>query len=395
MKHKIIVTILIVIFLHYINSKPKKQSKQQKKPKPPFPLTFPSEAVPAGPFETNLTSYFWIKLGYSSQAMPPNYTYNITDKDKYLLVQYTPKITNNNASFQGLQVLTSPLANKPCGYMPSSGCFNEILNISVRNNTGEKYCELLTYNPMLYNVPRWNVQILLPPNTTYYTDSQSIYFFGLTTLITKVALKKNCSNSFHLLNAMSNMFFRLKMENDSKITSLFRRVKRRLKSAPSSLNTTIYTLNHNSTNGTFLNGNISNPQIEKLTTLYADHLKTYAIWMYTDLTRRPWCEQQPQNYSLQIINDTAPDTPYGKLNMSTLYSPSPVNETKTGFNMTAELRHHLTELLKEYLDALVMRANAIGKQIQEQEELKKRKQQRTPTFHYRFSVLSSPSWWIW
>ncbi|AEV80924.1 envelope glycoprotein O [Saimiriine betaherpesvirus 4] len=312
------------------------------------PLKLPPESIQAGPFHLNNTSYFWMKLIQQNRKnLPKNFSIY---KNKYLFIKYNPQPSN--------KTMLEPLTTEPCGYIPSSGCFHEILNVSVKNYTGEKYCNLTTYNPMLYNIPRWNSKIRLPGNITYHTDSQSLYFFGLTTLITKVTLKTNCSNSFNLLNAMSTTFFRLRTNDFNRTRSLFRRLKRKQTSGSTNI--------HNSSN---YNDTFTNP-------VSSNNLKKYATWMYLDLNRRlpMWCNSK-RNYSAQIVTNSTVYTPYGNLDLSELYTPS-YNTT----NITTFKKQYSSELIQEYLDALFF-----IKQID-----------HNITVHSRFEnsmFFSNLSWW--
>lgn len=204
-----------------------------------------------------------------------------------------------DASSKNLTVLA-----EPCGRIPSDGCLNAMLNVSVRRGDPQRRCEDKVYNPMLYNIPRWGVHVIISKTLRHLSDSQSIIYMGLSTLINQLLIVENCSHSTIFPNALQRNLFRTSVSvNQTK--EFFQKLK--------------FVRDENST--TFKRYMVNQPPITPR------QFSDLTVLMYYLFSFGPSCEiRDLYNEYITSRNSTA-WTRYGYVNISSLYIKSPFNMT--------------------------------------------------------------------
>ncbi|QQL09879.1 Ba103 [Baboon cytomegalovirus] len=338
--------LVIVITLSYTaNNKPSKPKTTQQTNKQIvsvlaknpsfryFEYTLPMPRLPdknvifAGPIRNTSITYFWYDF-YSPILRKPN---------KYVMCKYN----HTNSSMT--------LVPPPCGSVPSMECLSSMLNISMQNDTGEEPCKLnTTFNPMLYNIPRWTTMIYVGADPVTIS-SEDIYFLGLGEIIFRNLLRHNCTKSFHVTNAISRHLFRIPRVSLWKLKQTMRRLKRRQTekhkktqkagNTTTALPTTQTTYNY--TNATIPQENISETFYFKPPVIITQ-LKTMITWFYTSLRykQKPFCKQSRNkkrqsawaNHSRQILYNDTVWTIHGKINFTDLYYTLPPYTANTTIN---------------------------------------------------------------
>ncbi|AEV80610.1 envelope glycoprotein O [Cercopithecine betaherpesvirus 5] len=343
--------LVIAISVNYdANSKPSKPKTQsstqiiQNIAKNPsfryYSYTFRMPHLPdkhrilAGPIRNTSITYFWYDF-YSPILRQPN---------NYVMCKYN----HTNSSMT--------LIPPPCGSVPSMHCLSDMINISLHNDTGEESCKLnTTFNPMLYNIPRWTTTLYIGANRIFI-DSQTIYFLGLSEVIFKNLLRHNCTKSFYLTNAISRHVFRVPRVSLWKLKQTMRRLKRRQKiekdtqkkrsRRSTNITTTIIPtiLTTNTTddkNKTVLPTNSSETFYFKSPVIITQ-LQTMVTWLYTSLRykQKEFCKDSKNrtrqsawaNHTRQILyNDTAWSI-HGNINLTDLYVTIPPYTNNTIMN---------------------------------------------------------------
>lgn len=193
---------------------------------------------------------------------------------------------------------------EPCGRIPSDGCLNAMLNVSVRRGDPQRRCEDTVYNPMLYNIPRWGIHVIISGTLRHLSDSQSIIYMGLSTLINKLLISENCSHSTIFPNALRRNLFQTYV-TDTQTKDFFTKLK--------------FVRDTNST--TFKRYMVNQPPITPR------QFSDLTVLMYYLFSFGPSCEiRDLYNEYITSRNSTA-WTRYGYVNISSLYIPSPFNMT--------------------------------------------------------------------
>ncbi|AAM00713.1 envelope glycoprotein O [Panine betaherpesvirus 2] len=331
---------------------------------------FPKRYILAGPKTMNVT-YLWLDF-YSNQLRRARYVYskydNVTKNITFLL--------------------------PPCGNVPSMRCLSEMLNISIsrRNETGENDDDcrnFTTYNPMLYNVPRWNTLITVG-SQRISVDSQTVYFMGLSALILRY-VQRNCTSSFYLANAMSRNMFRVpKYFNSTKLKNTMRKLKRKQTAKEITLPKT---QKRTKRNATVTTNNVTTTTIHAITTsanvtrngvsknasvtlptkscdvnegacfknpILATQLQDLVTWVYSTFRyySEPYCQRSRNltaisdtvRHTHQVAHNQTPSTIYGTLNLTSLYQEAPeVNRSHI------LLRQNYIDPLWDYIDSMVFK----------------------------------------
>ncbi|AKI26569.1 envelope glycoprotein O [Human betaherpesvirus 5] len=374
---------------------------------------FPYYYILAGPIRNESVTHLWYDFYSTQLRKPAKYVYSMYNHT-------TRKITFKPPS---------------CGAVPSMTCLSEMLNVSKRNDTGEEGCgNFTTFNPMFFNVPRWNTKLYVGP-TKVNVDSQTIYFLGLTALLLRYA-QRNCTHSFYLVNAMSRNLFRVpKYINGTKLKNTMRKLKRKQapvkeqleKKTKKSQSTTTPYLSYTTSTALNVTTNVTysvtttakrvftstiayRPDSSFMKSIMATQLRDLATWVYTTLRYRdePFCKPNRnltavsefmKNTHVLIRNET-PYTIYGTLDMSSLYC----NETMSVDNATAFDSNKTTptplsgfqrtfiDPLWDYLDSLLFldKIRNFSLQLPGYGNL-------TPPEHRRavnLSTLNSLWWWL-
>nr|UBQ34185.1 envelope glycoprotein O [Human betaherpesvirus 5] len=375
---------------------------------------FPQYYILAGPIQNYSITYLWFDF-YSTQLRKPA---------KYVYSQY-----NHTAK-------TITFRPPPCGTVPSMTCLSEMLNVSKRNDTGEQGCgNFTTFNPMFFNVPRWNTKLYVGP-TKVNVDSQTIYFLGLTALLLRYA-QRNCTHSFYLVNAMSRNLFRVpKYINGTKLKNTMRKLKRKQapvkeqfeKKAKKTQSTTTPYFSYTTSAALNVTTNVTysittaarrvststiayRPDSSFMKSIMATQLRDLATWVYTTLRYRqnPFCEPSRNRTAVSefmknthvLIRNETPYTIYGTLDMSSLY----YNETMFVENKTASDSNKTTptspsmgfqrtfiDPLWDYLDSLLFLDEIRNFSLRSPTYVN-----LTPPEHRRavnLSTLNSLWWWL-
>ncbi|QTT58594.1 envelope glycoprotein O [Human betaherpesvirus 5] len=371
---------------------------------------FPDNYILAGPIQNDSITYMWFDF-YSTQLRKPA---------KYVYSEYNQ--TGRKMRFRP----------PSCGTVPSMGCLSEMLNVSFRNNTGEESCvNLTTFNPMFFNVPRWNTKLYVG-STKVNVDSQTIYFLGLAALLLRYA-QRNCTRSFYLVNAMSRNLFRVpKYINGTKLKNTMRKLKRKQapvkepqkksKKSQSTTTPSFYTTSttFNVTNVTYSATTTARrtptstiayrPDSSFMKSIMTTQLRDLATWVYTTLRYRqdPFCRSDRNRTAVSefmkntyvLIRNETPYTIYGTLDMSSLYcneTMSVENETASDNNETTptspstRFQRTFIDPLWDYLDSLLFldKIRNFSLQLPAYGNL-------TPPEHRRaanLSTLNSLWWW--
>nr|ABY48954.1 glycoprotein O [Human betaherpesvirus 5]ABY48957.1 glycoprotein O [Human betaherpesvirus 5]ABY48958.1 glycoprotein O [Human betaherpesvirus 5] len=375
---------------------------------------FPQDYILAGPIRNDSITHMWFDF-YSTQLRKPA---------KYVYSEY-----NHTAH----KITLRP---PPCGTVPSMNCLSEMLNVSKRNDTGEKGCgNFTTFNPMFFNVPRWNTKLYIGSNKVN-VDSQTIYFLGLTALLLRYA-QRNCTRSFYLVNAMSRNLFRVpKYINGTKLKNTMRKLKRKqalVKEQPQKKNkksqsTTTPYLSYTTSTAFNVTTNVTysataavtrvatsttgyRPDSNFMKSIMATQLRDLATWVYTTLRYRnePFCKPDRNRTAVSefmknthvLIRNETPYTIYGTLDMSSLYyneTMSVENETASDNNETTptspstRFQRTFIDPLWDYLDSLLFldKIRNFSLQLPAYGNL-------TPPEHRRaanLSTLNSLWWWL-
>ncbi|AFR56061.1 envelope glycoprotein O [Human betaherpesvirus 5] len=370
---------------------------------------FPPNSILAGPIRNHSITHLWFDFHTTQLRKPAKYVYS----------EY---------NHTGQKITFRPPS---CGTIPSMTCLSEMLNVSRRNNTGEENCgNFTTFNPMFFNVPRWNTKLYVGPSKVN-VDSQTIYFLGLAALLLRYA-QRNCTRSFYLVNAMSRNIFRVpKYINSTKLKNTMRKLKR--KQAPvkpiskksrvstttpySSYTSTIFNVSTNVTYSPIVPTRIPTstigyrPDENFMKSILTTQLKDLATWVYTTLRYRdePFCKPNRNRTAVSefmknthvLIRNETPYTIYGTLDMSSLYynDTMPVeNETASDNNKTTptspstRFQRTFIDPLWDYLDSLLFLSEIRNFSLQSSTY-----GNLTPPEHRRavnLSTLNSLWWWL-
>ncbi|AEV80427.1 envelope glycoprotein O [Cercopithecine betaherpesvirus 5] len=307
-----------------------------------YPITIPLSRLPdkhlllAGPVRNESVTYFWYDF-YSPILRQPN---------KYVMCKYNR--TNS----------TMTLVPPPCGSIPSMNCLSEMINMSLHNDTGEESCTLnTTFNPMLYNIPRWTTILYLDAKNIFL-DSQTIYFLGLSEAIFRNLRRHNCTKSFYLINAMSRNLFRNSRVSLWKLKQTMRRLKRRQKpidktkskKSKRSINNTTTAPNATVlptifTSTTYKLENMTNSLNTSETfkpPIFISQLKDMVTWFYTTIryTQKAFCKESRDrkrqsawaNHTRQILYNNTVWSIHGTMNLTDLYQVTPPYINATTIN---------------------------------------------------------------
>ncbi|QQL10220.1 Ja103 [Japanese cytomegalovirus] len=313
----------------------------------PMPHLPDKNIILAGPIQNTSITYFWYDFYGPFLRKPSN----------YVMCKYN----HTNSSMT--------LVPPPCGSVPSMKCLSEMINVSLHNDTGEQSCNLTTtFNPMLYNIPRWTTKVYISENIIIL-DSQSIYFLGLGEVIFRHLLRYNCTKSFYLTNAMSRNLFRLPRVSLWKLKQTMRRLKRRLKpeknttqknkrrSSRSANNTTVTPTPIATTQTTHINTTLNDTETFKLPILITQ-LQTMITWFYTMLRydQTPFCKATRDrtrqsawaNHTRQVLYNDTVSSIHGAINLTNLYNTPPPYNTNDTLNSSLFI-----DPLWDHIDSLV------------------------------------------
>lgn len=193
---------------------------------------------------------------------------------------------------------------EPCGHIPSDGCLNSMLNVSVRRADTQHPCETLVYNPMFYNIPRWGIHIVISGTLRHLSDSQSIIYLGLSALINKLMIAEGCSNGTIFPNALEKNLFRVHVTNNATV-EFFKHLKMTRDPKAKTLKRSL----------------ISSPPMT------ARQFSDHTVLMYYFLSFGPSCEIRFLYNEYISSRNLTVWTRYGYLNISSLYIPAPLNIT--------------------------------------------------------------------
>ncbi len=324
-----------------------------------YPYTFQWPTMPdnhvilAGPTNKHNITYFWFDFYGPSYRKPSN----------YVMCKYN----HTNTSLT--------IIPPPCGSVPSMKCLSEMINISLHNDTGEETCNLTTtFNPMLYNVPRWVTKIYLGEDYTLM-DSQTIYFLGLSEAIFRNLLRHNCTKSFYLTNAMSRNLFRAPKISLWKLKQGMRRLKRKQKPERESAQKTKKRNKRSNNSTTTMTPTITTETYNKTepnTTILVNtsdtlnfkppviitQLQNMVTFIYTTLryAQKPFCDEKRDrnrqsawaNHTRQILYNHTVETIHGDINLTNLYNQTPT------YNTTITNNYFITPLW-DYIDSLAFK----------------------------------------
>lgn len=207
--------------------------------------------------------------------------------------------------------VTLTMKDEPCGKLPSVGCLSKMLNVTIKHADQVQYCNKQIYNPLLFNVPRWGVNVSFPSSArvNHSTDSQSIIYLGLSSLLRQLLGKENCSKSTVLLNPLEhNLVKPYVSENRTKL--LFRRLK---------ITRTHETKNYAS---------VSTPNYYAPAPLSVRQFCDYTVLMYYLFYNNHLACSLRALYAFRLFSGNRTiDTHYGQFNISSLYGNIPDNET--------------------------------------------------------------------
>ncbi|QQL09704.1 Ba103 [Baboon cytomegalovirus] len=313
-------------------------------------ITMPDKnIILAGPIDNRSVTYFWLDF-YGPYRKPSN----------YVMCKYN----HTNTSLT--------IIPPPCGSIPSMKCLSEMINISLHNNTGEEECTLnTTFNPMLYNVPRWTTKVYLGKDYTFI-DSQTIYFLGLSAAIFRNLLRHNCTKSFYLTSAMSRNLFRAPKISLWKLKQGMRRLKRKQRPDPTNKNKKQLKRSDNTTtnaptitpNNTYNNTEINTTALVTNASetfnfkppVIIKHLQNMVTFVYTTLryAEKAFCDTKRDrsrqsawaNHTRQILYNDTPWSIHGYINLTDLYynQTPPYNTTITNNSVITPLWDYIDSL---------------------------------------------------
>lgn len=262
-------------------------------------------------------------------------------KDVY--IQATYNTTNKTVSAYGI----------PCGKLPSVSCMLDMLKVVIAHSRYRYFntCSTTFPIPMLYNIPRWSIDILTSESSLYQTESFTLNSVILTSILLHFpnVYNKTCSDSMIPLYAIHNTLLNI---------SVTRRELRKFFRKLPFLNI-------------FKNGNVTIPSDSNDTQLITrDNLsaqKFYEIgsFMFAALYSTSDCRFRDEHNRKTIETNGVIEIHAGKLPIRNLL----VNKTKKSHknkgsprskqNKHIELHEikHLDGMLLDYLDTLALHSD--------------------------------------
>lgn len=183
----------------------------------------------------------------------------------------------------------------PCGHIPSVGCLRQMSQLALRYHNDEKVCKRWTYNPMLFDMPRWDLAITVPGYATpFKVDTQAFIQMALSSTIVDT-VRRNCSQGVTLIGALKRNLFKTRVSPE-RLKTFFRR----LRIAP----------NYDASK--FANTTPSAP-------LSVQQLSEYTVLMYQIFNAGSSCNARRNLENDLLGNKTVLITPNGAFNITHLY----------------------------------------------------------------------------
>nr|WEG68796.1 envelope glycoprotein O [Mastomys natalensis cytomegalovirus 1]WEG68932.1 envelope glycoprotein O [Mastomys natalensis cytomegalovirus 1]WEG71160.1 envelope glycoprotein O [Mastomys natalensis cytomegalovirus 1] len=226
----------------------------------------------------------------------------------------------------------------PCGYVPSIECMLQMLSDAVNSDTVDSKCTSQTPSPVIYNIPRWSMDIAIPNTQLFEIESFILANTAISTLITHYYIRhlnRTCARPFVPLHAIHKNIFN--------ITSTYSAVNKfflKLPEVPFFINKT----NNLET--------IATEPGSKLIPMQKFY--DFSLFLYAATYATVECRFYEDHNKKTITSKGNIETHAGTLKVSTLYISNKNPPTLKGEPIRMSSIKHMDKLLLDYVDTLAL-----------------------------------------
>ncbi|ACE95579.1 m74 [Muromegalovirus C4A] len=272
----------------------------------------------------------------------------------YVNATYTPIKDNNNKT---TKIGTVNVSGVPCGPSSSLSCHRSMGRdlITPKSNITAKYlkkCDTIFAAPILYDLPRWQVELRTPDRRVLVTESFTITTLAVATLISRYSRAKNeyCAKAFVSLYAIQHSVFKVTASWPD-IKTFFDRF-RHLKSQALAPAVTLPPRRKRSANSIVVTPPI--PKNMHPVQFFYD----FSAFMHASLYQSSKCALKTQFNTATVLTNGTVETVVGPVNVTTLYkSTAKKKPSIKDKKINLEDVETLDDVLMDYLDTLTLTAS--------------------------------------
>ncbi|AWV68160.1 m74 protein [Murid betaherpesvirus 1] len=275
---------------------------------------------------------------------------------QYVHATFAPDKKNNKTTKTG----TVNVSGAPCGPISSLSCQKSMLKDLINPTKSEitskyfKKCVAIFAAPIMYNLPRWKIELKTPDRHVLVTDSFTVTTLAVATLISRYSRGKivQCAKSFVPLYAIQHSIF-----NVTTSKSNIRRFFNTFHTLKSQVPVTATTLAPRRRSARLVVGGVSSPPIPN-NRYPIQSFYDFSTFMYASLYHSSRCDLKKTFVNRTVLTNGTVLTVSGPLNVTTLYKPDAkkkpeIKDDKINLEDIATL----DDVLMDYLDTLTLTAS--------------------------------------
>ncbi|AWV67995.1 m74 protein [Murid betaherpesvirus 1] len=273
---------------------------------------------------------------------------------KYVHATFIPGIKKNNKTSRTGNVNVTGI---PCGSSSSLSCHRMMLRdlINPKNEVSERYfkrCVAVFAAPILYDLPRWKVELRTPDRYVLITESFTITTLAVATLISRYSRAKlnQCAKAFVSLYAIQHSVFKVTASRSSIKTffEMFRNLKSQV------LATAVTLPPRRKRDAKPIVGIPSIPKDRYPVQSFYD----FSTFMHASLYQSSKCTLKTKFNIATVLTNGTVDTVVGPVNVTTLYKTEQKKKPEIKDNkINLEDVETLDDVLMDYLDTLTLTAS--------------------------------------
>nr|WEG69071.1 envelope glycoprotein O [Mastomys natalensis cytomegalovirus 2]WEG69209.1 envelope glycoprotein O [Mastomys natalensis cytomegalovirus 2]WEG69348.1 envelope glycoprotein O [Mastomys natalensis cytomegalovirus 2]WEG69486.1 envelope glycoprotein O [Mastomys natalensis cytomegalovirus 2]WEG69624.1 envelope glycoprotein O [Mastomys natalensis cytomegalovirus 2] len=255
----------------------------------------------------------------------------------------------------------------PCGYVPSIECMLQMLSDAIQSEAVDSKCTSQTPAPVLYNIPRWTMDIAIPNTQLFQMESFTLANTAISTLITHYYvrhLNRTCARPFVPLHAIHKNIF--------SVTSTHSAVNRffsKLPEMPFSINKT---------------NDMQTIVTEDRTKLVSmQKFYDFSSFLYSAVYSTVECRFYNEHNKNTIASKGDIETHAGTLKVPTLYISNKTPPTVKGDPIRISSIKHMDNLLLDYIDTLALTYQLHNKKKKQKNVLTKPHKRRSGSISFR------------
>ncbi|AWV68327.1 m74 protein [Murid betaherpesvirus 1] len=273
---------------------------------------------------------------------------------KYVHATFIPNVRKNNKTSKTGNVNVTGI---PCGSSSSLSCHRMMLRdlITPKSEVSKKYfkkCVAIFAPPILYNLPRWQVELRTPDRHVLMTESFTITTLAVTTLISRYSRAKMnyCAKAFVSLYAIQHSIFKVTASRSS-VRTFFEMFHNLKSQAP----VTAVTLRPRRKRGA--KPTVVIPPIPE--GRYSVHsFYDFSTFMHASLYQSSKCTLKTDFNTRTVLTNGTVETVVGPVNVTTLYKSTAKKKPEIKDNkINLEDVETLDDVLMDYLDTLTLTAS--------------------------------------